>query len=66
MPRKIAFFVQGLADASIASEQVSALAMAIYFKGMSFTEIGELTRAMVASGHTIDWSQQGAGGGGRR
>ena len=53
---EIDFFVQGLSDGSISSEQVSAMAMAVYFNSMEFTEIGGLTRAMVASGHTIDWS----------
>ncbi len=61
-PDEIAFFVRGLADGSISSEQVSAMAMAIYFNTMTFAEIGELTRAMVASGHTIDWSHQGLDG----
>ena len=53
---EVEFFVRGLSDGSISSEQVSAMAMAIYFNSMEFPEIGNLTRAMVASGHTIDWS----------
>lgn len=53
---EIDFFIRGLSDGSISSEQISALAMAIYFNSMEFEEIGYLTRAMVASGHTIDWT----------
>ena len=54
--QEIEFFISGLADASISPEQVAALAMTIYFNSMEFEEIGYLTRAMVASGHTIDWA----------
>ena len=38
---QIAFFVRGLADGSIPSEQVSALAMAICLRSMSFEEAGD-------------------------
>ncbi len=58
-PAEIRFFVNGLADGSMASEQISALAMAIYFQSMNFTETGELTRAMAASGNVIDWAGEG-------
>ena len=37
---EIRFFVNGLVDGSIASEQVSALAMATCFQSMNFTETG--------------------------
>ena len=33
---EIEFFVKGLVDASIPSEQVSALAMAVIFRSMTF------------------------------
>ena len=33
-PEEIRYFVNGLCDGSIAAEQVSALAMAIYFPGI--------------------------------
>jgi pyrimidine-nucleoside phosphorylase len=36
--------------------QVSALLMAVYFRGMTFEETADLTRAMLASGRIIDLS----------
>jgi thymidine phosphorylase len=53
---EIGFFVRGLADGSIPSEQASALAMAVYFRGMSFAETAALTGAMARSGEVMDWS----------
>jgi thymidine phosphorylase len=52
---QIAFFVRGLADGSLPSEQVAALAMAICLRSMSFEEATLLTRAMAASGTILDW-----------
>ena len=59
---QIAFFVRGLADGSIPSEQVSALAMAICLRSMSFEEAGALTRAMAASGTILQWRAEDLGG----
>ena len=59
---EIRFFVDGLNDGSIASEQVSALAMAVYFQSMDFAETAELTRAMAHSGIVIDWAGEGIDG----
>ena len=59
---QIAFFVRGLADGSIPSEQVAALAMAICLRSMSFEEAGTLTRAMAASGTILNWRSEGLGG----
>ena len=56
---EIRFFVDGLSDGSIAAEQVSALAMAVFFRSMDFTETAELTRAMAQSGSVIDWAGEG-------
>ena len=61
-PAEIGFFVNGLADGTIASEQISALAMAICFQSMNFAETGELTRAMAASGSVLDWAAEGIDG----
>ena len=58
-PAEISFFVSGLADGSIASEQISALAMAICFQSMNFAETAELTRAMATSGSVLDWTAEG-------
>lgn len=52
---EIEFFVRGLADSSIPAEQVSALAMAICFRSMTFDEAATLTTAMAASGTMLDW-----------
>jgi thymidine phosphorylase len=54
-PEEISFFVRGLTDASIPTEQVAALAMAVYFRSMSFAEAGALTTAMARSGVRLDW-----------
>jgi thymidine phosphorylase len=59
---QIAFFVRGLADGSLPAEQVSALAMAICIRSMSFEEAGALTKAMAASGTILDWKSQGLSG----
>lgn len=54
----IALFVDGLADESIAAEQVAALAMAIYLNSMNFDETSKLTIAMANSGTVLDWSTE--------
>ncbi len=56
---EVRFFVEGLSDGSIPAEQVSALAMAVYFQSMDAAETAELTRAMAHSGSVIDWSGEG-------
>jgi thymidine phosphorylase len=59
---QIQFFVDGLADASIPAEQVSALAMAIFLNSMSFEEIGKLTMYMANSGTVLEWQDLDLGG----
>jgi thymidine phosphorylase len=59
---EIAFFVKGLADASIPAEQVSSLAMAVFLNGMTVDEAGQLTTGMAASGRIIDWRDQDLSG----
>ena len=49
-------FVAGIADGSISEGQVAAFAMAVFFRGMEFTEQATLTRAMTGSGRILDWS----------
>ena len=61
-PEEISFFVQGLADDSIPAEQVSALAMAIFFKSMTPTEAGRLTMDMSTSGTVLEWQDKGLDG----
>lgn len=53
---EIKFFINGYTDGSIPDYQVSALAMAIFFKDMTDRERADLTMAMVESGEMIDLS----------
>ena len=52
----IAFMARGIADGSVGDGQVAAFAMAVFFRGMSRTEVIALTRAMTDTGTVIDWS----------
>jgi pyrimidine-nucleoside phosphorylase len=54
---EIDFLIQGYVAGSIPDYQLSALAMAVFFRGMSFEETGHLTRAMIASGELLDFSR---------
>jgi len=51
---EIDYFVENYNDEKIPEYQMSALLMAIYFKGMSDSEIFDLTRALAESGVTIE------------
>ena len=53
---EIAHFIQGFSAGRIPNYQMSALAMAIYLKGMSFAETAALTEEMLASGTKLSWS----------
>lgn len=53
---EIQFIIDGFTEGSIPDYQMSALSMAIYFKGMNEQERADLTMAMVNSGDTIDLS----------
>jgi thymidine phosphorylase len=55
---QIQYLVDGLADESIPAEQVSALAMAVFFNSMTFDEAARLTLSMASSGTVLDWSQE--------
>ncbi|GGP25667.1 thymidine phosphorylase [Silvimonas amylolytica] len=52
---EISFFVRGVVDRSVSDSQVAALAMAIYFNGMSTDERVALTLAMRDSGRIMEW-----------
>jgi thymidine phosphorylase len=54
-PGEIAHFVDALTKGHASDAQAAALAMAIFFRGMSYAECGALTRAMAQSGRTLDW-----------
>ena len=54
--QEIKWLVNGYVDGTVPDYQMSALAMSIYFKGMTTREISDLTMAMVATGEQIDLS----------
>lgn len=49
-------FVEGLVHQTWSEGQAAALAMAIFFNGMTMPERADLTRAMMNSGAVMDWS----------
>lgn len=53
---EICFFVNGFTSGEVKDYQISALMMAIYFKGMTDREITDLTLCMAASGDELDLS----------
>jgi pyrimidine-nucleoside phosphorylase len=55
----ITAFIRGYVDGSIPDYQMSALAMAIYFRGMNLAETTVLTEQMLCSGTVIEWSANG-------
>lgn len=56
---EIAFAVKGFTDGSIPEKQMSALAMAIFFRGMTDEECACLTGEMAQSGDMLDLSEFG-------
>ncbi len=50
-------FIQGFTDGSIPDYQMSAMCMAIFFRGFSPEELGAWTRAMLESGEVLDLSE---------
>ncbi|MGN0941218.1 MAG: pyrimidine-nucleoside phosphorylase [Selenomonadaceae bacterium] len=57
MTEEIKFVVDGFTHGSIPPEQMSALLMAIWFRGMTSAETVDLTTAMLKSGETVDLSE---------
>ena len=54
---EIGFLVQGISDGSLTDAQLGAFAMAVFKCGMSMNERVNLTRHMMNSGDTLQWSQ---------
>lgn len=52
---EIAHVIAGFTSGDIPDYQMSALAMAVFFRGMDGRETSALTRAMLHSGSTLDW-----------
>jgi pyrimidine-nucleoside phosphorylase len=55
-PEEIEFLIDGYTRGDIPDYQMSAFLMAVYFKGMSDSEIGRLTEGMLRSGDSVDLS----------
>lgn len=53
---ELGYLVRGYSDGSIPDYQMSAWAMAVYYRGMSARETANLTLHMAASGDTLDLS----------
>ncbi len=53
---EIVAFIAGLTNGDVTEGQAAAFAMAIFFRGMDLDERVALTRAMMCSGATLDWS----------
>ena len=56
-PADIAAFIGGLTDGSVSEGQVAALAMAVFFRGMSRQEAVALTLSMRDSGEVLSWPE---------
>src|SRR3972149_3481330 len=57
---EIRFIIDGYVKGKIPDYQVSALLMAIYFRGMNSRENWDLTQAMIQSGRGLDLSSLSA------
>ena len=53
---QIAWVVEAFTRGDVAPEQMSALAMAVYFRGLDDRELYRWTRAMVDSGTRLDFT----------
>ena len=54
--QEIEWLIEGYVAGTVPDYQMSAFAMAVYFKGMTTREISDLTMAMVGTGQQIDLS----------
>ncbi len=56
---QLRYICRGAASGELPDYQIAAWLMAVYLRGMSSRETLALTRAMVATGETLDWSGLG-------
>ena len=54
--KEIKWLIQGYVNAEVPDYQMTAFAMAVYFKGMTTKEISDLTMSMVKTGQEVDLS----------
>jgi thymidine phosphorylase len=55
---EIGDFIGGLASGAVTEGQAAAFAMAVFFRGMTLDERVALTRAMTASGSSLEWGRE--------
>lgn len=55
-PEEIDWLIDAYTTGVIADEQMSAMAMAVFFRGMDDAELSQWTNAMIASGDRMDFS----------
>ena len=55
-PAQVEWLVEAYTDGRVGDEQMAAMAMAIYFNGLTPDELSRWTAAMIASGTTMDFS----------
>ena len=55
-PEEIDFMINGLVNDEVADYQMTSFMMAVCCRGMNETETAALTKAMIDSGNTIDFS----------
>jgi pyrimidine-nucleoside phosphorylase len=55
-PEELKFFIEGYTKGDIPDYQMAAMAMAIYFQGMTLDETATLTELMMKSGDLVDTS----------
>ena len=53
---QVDWLIDAYTRGGVAEEQMSAMAMAIFFRGLSRPELARWTAAMIASGHRLDFS----------
>ncbi len=56
-PNEIRLFIDGYTRGDVTDYHMSAMCMAIYFRGLSPVELGAWTRAMLESGEVLDLSE---------